>query len=513
MTATVAGLTDTERAALQRRVLRVLTGGQIVGAAALGAAVTVGAFVVQDILGDETPFGGIATATFTTGTACMAQALSRLMWRRGRRPGLQLGYGLATVGGVTAAIGAERGVLAVFLAGLFLFGSGQASNLLARYAATDLADPEHRSRAMSRVVFASTFGAVFGPLLIAPAQRAGEVWFGLDRYTGPWLLGAVCFVLAMVNTWLRLRPDPLVAAGGLSITAGTTAPPMRHSLGVIRGVPLARLALASMAVSQGAMVAVMTMTPVHMKLHGHETLSPYVISVHIGGMFAFSPLVGRFADRRGRIPAVLTGATILLGSTLLASVAGAAEWLLLPVPVGARAGMELRADRRLGAAVRVRAGERSRRRAGSGRSADEPVRRARRVLVGVHPACRRLPRPRRDGRGRRRRAARRRLPRQPARVRRQADRASRLAEETPQRVRRPRAQAGGGEQLEVAVALPRRLGGVACGEVGGDDAAVGALPERLAGDGGEAAAQRVERQPRASRRSDDASSACNRNCR
>ncbi len=330
MTATVAGLTDTERAALQRRVLRVLTGGQIVGAAALGAAVTVGAFVVQDILGDETPFGGIATATFTTGTACMAQALSRLMWRRGRRPGLQLGYGLATVGGVTAAIGAERGVLAVFLAGLFLFGSGQASNLLARYAATDLADPEHRSRAMSRVVFASTFGAVFGPLLIAPAQRAGEVWFGLDRYTGPWLLGALCFALAMVNTWLRLRPDPLVAAGGLSITAGTAAPPMRHSLGVIRSVPLARLALASMAVSQGAMVAVMTMTPVHMKLHGHETLSPYVISVHIGGMFAFSPLVGRFADRRGRIPAVFTGATILLGSTLLASVAGAAEWLLFP---------------------------------------------------------------------------------------------------------------------------------------------------------------------------------------
>ena len=222
MTVTLAGLTDAERAALQRRVLRVLTGGQIVGAAALGAAVTVGAFVIQDILGDETPWGGIATATFTTGTACMAQALSRLMWRRGRRPGLQLGYGLATVGGVIAAIGAERELLAVFLVGLFLFGSGQASNLLARYAATDLADPEHRSQAMSRVVFASTFGAVFGPLLIAPAQRAGEVWFGLGRYTGPWLLGSVCFLLAMVNTWLRLRPDPLVVAGGLSATAGST---------------------------------------------------------------------------------------------------------------------------------------------------------------------------------------------------------------------------------------------------------------------------------------------------
>ena len=105
----------------------------------------------------------------------MAQALSRLMWRRGRRPGLQLGYLLAATGGMIAAVGAERW-LAVFIGGLFLYGSGQASNLLARYAATDLADPDHRGRAMSHVVFASTFGAVFGPLLINPTERAGEEW-------------------------------------------------------------------------------------------------------------------------------------------------------------------------------------------------------------------------------------------------------------------------------------------------------------------------------------------------
>ena len=189
----------------------------------------------------------------------------------------------------------------MFVAGLFLFGSGQASNLLARYAATDLADPEHRGRAMSRVVFASTFGAVFGPLLIAPAQRAGEEWFGFDRYTGPWLFSAVCFALAMINTAVRLRPDPLVVAGGGAMAAGAASPPIRHAVRVIGAAPRARLALGSMAVSQAAMVAVMTMTPVHMKLHGHEAMSPYVISAHIGGMFAFSPLVGRYVDRRGSL--------------------------------------------------------------------------------------------------------------------------------------------------------------------------------------------------------------------
>jgi MFS family permease len=328
--ATVDGIKDVARAELQRRVLRVLTGGQIVGAAALGVAVTVGAFVVQDILGDETPWGGVATATVTTGTAVMAQALSRLMSRRGRRPGLQLGYGFAAAGGLIAAVGAERGQLAVFVVGLFLFGSGQASNLLARYAATDLAEPAHRGRAMSHVVFASTFGAVFGPLLIAPAERAGEEWFGFERYTGPWLLGAVCFLLAMVNTAVRLRPDPLVVAGGGSMVAGTTGPPIRRSVHAIAAAPGATLALTSMAVSQAAMVAVMTMTPVHMKLHGHEAMSPYVISVHIGGMFAFSPLVGRHVDRRGALSTVQTGAAVLVAATLLASAAGITEWLLFP---------------------------------------------------------------------------------------------------------------------------------------------------------------------------------------
>ena len=127
-----------ERAMIQRKVLRVLTAGQIVGSAALSAAVTVGAFVIQDILGQETPLGGMATATVTVGTALMAQFLSRIMSVKGRRPGLAMGYGLALIGGLIAGIGVETSRLSVFMLGLFLFGNGQASNLLARYAAMDL---------------------------------------------------------------------------------------------------------------------------------------------------------------------------------------------------------------------------------------------------------------------------------------------------------------------------------------------------------------------------------------
>ena len=61
-----------DQVALQKRTLRVLVVGQVVAAAALSAAVTVGAFVIQDILGQETPWGGISSATFTMGSASVS---------------------------------------------------------------------------------------------------------------------------------------------------------------------------------------------------------------------------------------------------------------------------------------------------------------------------------------------------------------------------------------------------------------------------------------------------------
>jgi MFS family permease len=309
-------------AEIQRRTLRTLTLGQIVGSAALAASVTVGAFVVQEILGSKTPWGGLATATTTTGTAVMSQVLSRYMIRKGRRPGLRNGYALGTIGAILAAVGAEQYNLFIFLVGLFLFGNGQAANLLARYTATDLAVPEERGRAMSRIVFASTFGAVFAPLLIGPAEAAGQEWFGLHKYTGPWLLSACVLFLAFCNISLQLRPDPLVVAGGIRERSDAKLPSISEAIGVILSTQRGRLALSSMVISQVAMVAVMTMTPVHMKLHGHESVSQYVVSLHIAGMYAFSPFVGKYADRKGTVDAVILGAFLLVASGVLSAVSG-----------------------------------------------------------------------------------------------------------------------------------------------------------------------------------------------
>ncbi|MGY6502540.1 MAG: MFS transporter [Acidimicrobiales bacterium] len=327
---TTIDLSADERAALQRRVIRVLTAGQIVGGLATAIAVTIGAFVVQEALGDDTAWGGLAVATVTVGSGFMSRVLSTRMVRTGRRGGLQVGYGLAAIGGLLAAAGAEWTNLPLFVVGLFVFSNGQAANLLARYVAADLAEPHERGSAISRVVFASTFGAVFGPLLISPAQRAGEA-LGFGTYTGPWLAGSLFFTLAGINIAARLRPDPLAVAGGVDPHARRAdAPRLGAVLAVISASPGARVALLAMVVSQAAMVAVMTMTPVHMRIHGHESLSHYVISLHIAGMFAFSPLVGRFADRQGRELTILIGAGILAFSTVLAALAGDGPLLLFP---------------------------------------------------------------------------------------------------------------------------------------------------------------------------------------
>jgi MFS family permease len=325
---------DSEINEIQKRTLRVLIVGQIAGSAALSAAVTVGAFVIQDMLGQKTPWGGIASATVTIGTAFMAQMLSRLMLRQGRRRGLMLGYSLALIGGVIAGFGVEQQSLAIFLCGLFLFGNGQSANLLSRYAATDLAKAENRGAAMSKILFASTFGAVFGPILIKPAEHLGQSLFGWNLYTGPWVFSGLFFITSFINAALRLKPDPLVVSGGIARRKSSdNASAEDGRLNVFQFLassPKTRLAFYAMVISHVTMVAVMTMTPVHLREHGHETVSAYIISLHIAGMYAFSPLVGRFSDRHGRLNTLLVGCLILMLSTIMSALAGSNPAVFFP---------------------------------------------------------------------------------------------------------------------------------------------------------------------------------------
>jgi MFS family permease len=310
-------------ARVQQRTVRVLVAAQVVGGAAIGVGAAVSPLLAKEILGGDDTFAGVAFAALTFGSALAAVPLSRVMSRRGRRPGLVRGYVTAMTGAGAAVIAAEIESFPLLLAGMVLMGSGTAANLLARYVGADLAAPEHRARAISTVVWATTIGAVAGPNALGPTSRLGD-WLGLPSLAGPFVVALVWFAVAAAVVGLLLRPDPLVVVGGLETAEAPAS--RRSAVAQLRLVLRNRSAssgLAAMVTATCVMVAVMTMTPLHLRDHGGSLeMVGLVMSVHVAGMFAFAPLVGSLADRRGSLPTAHAGTAMLVASTVLAAAPG-----------------------------------------------------------------------------------------------------------------------------------------------------------------------------------------------
>jgi len=312
---------DVRRA--QRRTLGLLVTTQVLGGVGVAIGVAVGTLLAAQLAGTDT-LAGLAATSAVVGTALVAVPVSRVTDRYGRRPGLALAYGTGALGAAVIVLAGVVGSFPLGLAGMVLFGGASAGNLQARYAATDLATSERRGTALSIVVWATTIGAVLGPNLADPAgELAGR--FGLDSLAGPFLLSLVVFAASVAAILTLLRPDPLLlarAARGVDLTVGRARTSVRAALRIVAAHPGALLGLGAIALGHSVMVGVMTMTPVHME-HGGATLRVIglVISVHIAGMYALSPLVGIASDRIGRRPVILAGCALLLAACATAGSA------------------------------------------------------------------------------------------------------------------------------------------------------------------------------------------------
>ena len=334
---------------VQRRTVAVLSAAQLLSGVGGGASLSVGSLLAVQLSGSNA-WAGSVTTTMTLAAALAALPLAGLAGRRGRRSALVTGLLSAMTGAVLVILATVTGLFPLLLLGAAMLGLGTAANLQARFAAVDLAEPEHRGRSLAIVVWAVTVGAVAGPNLIQPGALVGQA-LGLPPISGPFVFSTAGLALAAVLLFIGLRPDPLLLAARLRAegentgentgeepgqepakgTAGTRGRnALRRGLRAVRSSPRARLALLAVVAAHGVMAAVMSMTPLHLQLltegplaghaagHTHAAgtdvfiLIGFTISLHIAGMYALSPVMGWLTDRVGRLPVIMGGHGVIL---------------------------------------------------------------------------------------------------------------------------------------------------------------------------------------------------------
>ncbi|SES26798.1 MFS transporter [Salipaludibacillus aurantiacus] len=297
---------------LYKRTLIIVVISQLFGGAGLAAGITVGALLAQDMLGAES-LAGLPIALFTLGSAGAALVVGRLSQRFGRRAGLASGFLAGGIGAIGVIISAVTANILLLFGSLLIYGAGTATNLQARYAGTDLATSAQRATAVSIALVATTFGAVAGPNLVEVMGRFAES-FGIPSLAGPFILAAAAFISAALVLLIFLRPDPFLVAKALATVekdqtgseSASSSPAAINKRGIV-------VAATVMVLTQMVMVAVMTMTPVHMEHAGHSLSAVgMVIGIHIAAMYLPSLVTGVLVDKVGRIKmAVAAGVTLL----------------------------------------------------------------------------------------------------------------------------------------------------------------------------------------------------------
>jgi len=306
---------------LYKRTLFIVGLSQIFGGAGLAAGITVGAILAQQMLGTDA-VSGLPTAMFTLGSAGAALAVGRLSQRYGRRFGLATGFIVGGIGAIGVIFSAIINSIFLLFASLLIYGAGTATNLQARYAGTDLASAKQRATAVSMAMVFTTFGAVTGPNLVSVMGHFA-LSIGVPALAGPFILAAAAYILAGFVFFIMLRPDPLLIARAIEMNKQerdiqqslTNVEQSTNKKGVAVGATV-------MVLTQIVMVAIMTMTPVHMGHHGHGLREVgIVIGAHIGSMYLPSLVTGILIDKIGRTAMTIASGVTLLLAGLVAAIA------------------------------------------------------------------------------------------------------------------------------------------------------------------------------------------------
>ncbi|HDR6311244.1 TPA: MFS transporter [Bacillus cereus] len=323
--------TEEEQQKLYKRTLLIVSISQMFGGAGLAAGITVGALLAQQMLGTDA-YAGLPAAMFTMGSAVAAFFVGKLSQKYGRRIGLAGGFIVGGLGAIGVVMAALTNSIILLLVSLLVYGAGTATNLQARYAGTDLANKKQRATAISITMVMTTFGAVAGPNLVGVMGRFAHS-IGIPELAGPFILSAAAFILAGIVLFVMLRPDPLLIANMIETYKQEHTykgqPVIEEATENKRGITVGAIV---MILTQVVMVAIMTMTPVHMGHHGHGLSAVgLVIGFHVGAMYLPSLVTGMLIDKIGRNTMSIAGGVILLAAGVIAAIAPSDSLILLIV--------------------------------------------------------------------------------------------------------------------------------------------------------------------------------------
>jgi MFS family permease len=278
--------------------------------------------IVGAKLSHDVHWAGVPTAVYLLAGAFSAFAWGYVMDAIGRRNALTLGLFIGVIGSAFAVYAIIQASFAWFLVGMIFMGMANAAVQLGRFVAAEVNPPHARGRAISNVVIGGTFGAILGPIVVGPSGTWIKPFSG-DELAGAYAISLVLFLVAMVPVFLGLRPDPREIGRQVAeqFPETQTGSGSARSILQVLSQPAALTAVLAMSLGQVVMVLVMVITSLHMNGHHHLLVDiSVVMSAHTFGMFAFSIISGRLADRFGRGPIILVGTAILVLACLVATI-------------------------------------------------------------------------------------------------------------------------------------------------------------------------------------------------
>jgi len=296
-----------------RRNLALLTACQSVGQAGNVIMLSVTALSVITFF----PHRELATLPATLqhlGVMLFVFPAAALMMRRGRGFGFRVGSTFGMAGAALCALGLYTSTFLLMCAGGLLLGYAVAALQMYRFAAVELVPPSYRARAISWVTAGGVLAGTIGPAL----TRATFDTL-MPIYLGTYLsMIAIHVVVFVIMGFIRFPPvnDP---------AAGAAGEPQRPLWQIARQPRYAIAVVIGMA-SWATMMFLMSSSPLAIVGCGlPATEPPFVIFLHVMGMYVPSFFTGSLIARFGTSPVMFAGVGLLVLG-VVAGLLGMSEW-------------------------------------------------------------------------------------------------------------------------------------------------------------------------------------------